>query len=224
MLACDPHFTHVELMRSIDDFLWMQLSILRRSDQSDSNTEQLTFSGLQSLILEKYGENYFNAREKAALYFQVLTLTGQFEAAIEFLARTEKNRTHAIHMAIALNEISMLGTPRSVEQSLLSSDPDDPKPMKRLNLVRLIVMYTKCFERTDTTQALHYYYLLRNFKSENGRGNVMLTCVCDLLVEKCDDEMLELIFGTEDKKNGLRYGYVTFLVLLKDFKILLANS
>ncbi|XP_033172157.1 nuclear pore complex protein Nup93-1 [Drosophila mauritiana] len=205
LLACDPLFTNAELMRSIDDFLWLQLCILRREDQSENNLEQLTFSGLQSLILEKYGENYFNAREKAPLYFQVLTLTGQFEAAIEFLARTEKNRTHAIHMAIALNEISMLGTPSSVEQPLLSSEPDDPKPMKRLNFVRLIVMYAKCFERTDTKHALQYYYLLRHFKSEKGT-NVMLTCVCDLLVENCDEAMLKLVFGTEDKKNSLRYG------------------
>ncbi|EDX01629.1 nuclear pore complex protein Nup93-1 [Drosophila yakuba] len=204
LLACDPHFTHVELMRSIDDFLWMQLSILRRQDQRDYNIEQLTYSGLQSLILEKYGENYFNAREKAPLYFQVLALTGQFEAAIEFLARTEKNRAHAVHMAIALNEISMLGAPRSVKQPLLSSEPEDPTPMKRLNLVRLIVMYAKCFEQTDTKQALQYYYLLRHFKSEDGT-NAMLTCVCDMLVENCSDPMLELVFGVEDVEKSFRY-------------------
>ncbi|XP_016973058.1 nuclear pore complex protein Nup93-1 [Drosophila rhopaloa] len=204
VLACDPHDSHAELMRSIDDFLWMQLSILRGQEKRDYNIEQLTYAGLQSLILDKYGENYFNAREKTPLYFQVLALTGQFEAAIEFLARTETNRPHAVHMAIALNELSMLGAPSSVKQPLLSSEPDDPSPMKRLNLVRLIVMYAKCFEQSDTEQALQYYYLLRHFKSEDG-SNAMLSCVCDLLVENCDDRMLELIFGVEDEFNSFRF-------------------
>lgn len=204
VLACDPHDTHVELMRSIDDFLWMQLSILRGQDKRDYNIEQLTYSGLQSLILDKYGENYFNAREKTPLYFQVLALTGQFEAAIEFLARTEANRPHAVHMAIALNELCMLGAPSSVKQPLLSAEPDDPPPMKRLNLVRLIVMYAKCFEQTDTEHALQYYYLLRHFKAEDGT-NAMLNCVSDLLVENCDDKMLELVFGVVDEANPFRF-------------------
>lgn len=197
MLTCDPHDGHVELMRTIDDFLWLQLSILRLNENRHYDIEQLTYPGLQSLILDKYGENYFNAREKAPLYFQVLALTGQFESAIEFLSRTDANRAHAVHMAIALNELCMLGTPSSVQAPLLSCEPDDPAPMKRLNLVRLIVMYAKCFELTDTAQALQYYYLLRNFKDPKG-GNVMLNCVCDLLVENSDDQMLALVFGYED--------------------------
>ncbi|KAH8254886.1 hypothetical protein KR038_007338 [Drosophila bunnanda] len=201
VLACDPHDGHPELIRTIDDFLWMQLSILREQEKRDYNIEQLTYSGLQSLILEKYGENYFNAREKAPLYFQVLALTGQFESAIEFLARNQSTITHAVHMAIALNEMCLLGTPKSVNEPLLSAEPEDPSPMKRLNLVRLVVMYAKCFERTDTAQALQYYYLLRHFKTEDRGPNAMLTCVSDLLVENCDDDMLKLIFGVEDEQN-----------------------
>ncbi|KAH8402553.1 hypothetical protein KR009_000888 [Drosophila setifemur] len=200
ILTCDPHDGHAELMRTIDDFLWLQLSILRLNDKRHYDIEQLTYAGLQSLILDKYGENYFNAREKAPLYFQVLALTGQLESAIEFLARTETNRPHAVHMAIALNELSMLGAPSSVQAPLLSCEPDDPVPMKRLNLVRLIVMYAKCFEQSDTAQALQYYYLLRHFKNPKG-GNVMLSCVCDLLVENYSDEILVLVFGEEDQSN-----------------------
>ncbi|MDE5061019.1 nuclear pore complex Nup93/Nic96 family protein [Wolbachia endosymbiont of Drosophila nikananu] len=205
VLACDPHDGHAELIRTIDDFLWMQLSILREQEKRDYNIEQLTYSGLQSLILEKYGENYFNAREKAPLYFQVLALTGQFESAIEFLARNQNSLTHAVHMAIALNELCLLGTPKSINEPLLSAEPDDPAPMKRLNLVRLVVMYAKCFEQTDTAQALQYYYLLRHFKTEDRGPNAMLTCVSDLLVENCDDDMLTLIFGVEDEQNSNRF-------------------
>ncbi|KAH8289868.1 hypothetical protein KR054_012408 [Drosophila jambulina] len=207
VLACDPHDGHGELIRTIDDFLWMQLSILREQEKRDYNIEQLTYGGLQSLILEKYGENYFNASEKAPLYFQVLALTGQFESAIEFLARSQSTIVHAVHMAIALNEMCLLGTSKSIEKPLLSAEPDDPAPMKRLNLVRLVVMYAKCFEQTDTAQALQYYYLLRHFKTHDQEHgpNAMLSCVSDLLVENCDDKMLTLIFGVEDEHNLHRF-------------------
>ncbi|KAM8720320.1 hypothetical protein ACLKA7_006375 [Drosophila subpalustris] len=204
VLACDPHEPHQEVVRTIDDFLWMQLSMLCTDERTDYHIERLSYGGLQSLILDKYGENYFNAREKTPLYFQVLVLTGQFESAIEFLARTDVNRPHAVHMAIALNELCMLGTPSTVQQPLLYADPQDPAPMRRLNLARLIIMYTKCFEQTNTNEALNYYYLLRNFKAADGR-NLMLTCICDLLVENCDDQLLLLVFGNPDPQDPWSY-------------------
>lgn len=45
------------------------------------------------------------------LYFQMLILTGQFEAAIEFLARNHRYQIHGVHMAIALNEMHLLCLP-----------------------------------------------------------------------------------------------------------------
>ncbi|EDV95252.1 nuclear pore complex protein Nup93-1 [Drosophila grimshawi] len=204
VLACDPHEPHPEVVRTIDDFLWMQLSVLATDERPDYHIDRLSYNGLQSLILDKYGENYFNAGEKKSIYFQVLVLTGQFESAIEFLARTAENRAHAVHMAIALNEISMLGTPSNSQQPLLCIEPTDPSPMRRLNLARLIIMYTKCIEQTDTTEAMQYYYLLRHFKANDGR-NMMLTCVCDMLVENCDADMITLVFGTPDLNDPWRY-------------------
>ena len=46
-----------------------------------------TYEKLQHDILEEYGESHFQAEQSPLLYFQVLFLSGQFEAAIEFLAR-----------------------------------------------------------------------------------------------------------------------------------------
>lgn len=51
-------------------------------------------------------------------FTQVLALTGQFEPAIEFLSRFERFRTHAVHIAIALNELFILGGPRNVQEPL----------------------------------------------------------------------------------------------------------
>lgn len=63
------------------------------------------------MILEEYGESHYDAYNQPHLYFQVLLLTGQFEAALEFLARIERYKVHSVHMAIALKELYLLGAP-----------------------------------------------------------------------------------------------------------------
>lgn len=200
LLGCDTNEVHGEVAKTIDDFLWIRLAMLRPGDAAG-------YGQLQCLILEKYGEKYFNATQQAHLYFQALALTGQFEAAIEFLARSETFRVHAVHMAIALNELGLLGGVRSVSQPLLMIDIADPTPLRRLNLARLIRLYVQRFEGTDTAEALHYYYTLRNLHDPRGR-NMFLTCVCDLVVESgvLDTSIFDLIFGhrktQEDKVSG----------------------
>lgn len=43
------------------------------------------------------GETHYHAYEKPLVYFQVLTLTGQFEPAIEFLSRIPRYFSITIH-------------------------------------------------------------------------------------------------------------------------------
>lgn len=52
------------------------------------------------------------------LYTQVLVLTSQFEAAIEFLSRVEHLRHHAVHMALVLFELNLLFLPSSCQAPL----------------------------------------------------------------------------------------------------------
>ncbi|XP_033164864.1 nuclear pore complex protein Nup93-1 [Drosophila mauritiana] len=189
LLGCDVNEVHGEVAKTIDDFLWMRLAMIQPGDADN-------YGKLQSMILEQYGEKYFNARQQPYLYFETLALTGQFEAAIEFLARQDDNRAHAVHMAIALFELGLLGSARSVSQPLLSIDIMDPQPLRRLNLTRLIRQYVQRFERTDTSEALHYYYTLRCLKDPKGR-NMFMACVCDLVVDSgvFDTTIFDLIFG-----------------------------
>lgn len=37
----------------------------------------------------------------------------------------------------------------------------DKAPMRRLNVARLVMLYTRKFEATDPKEALHYFYFLR---------------------------------------------------------------
>lgn len=45
--------------------------------------------------------------------------------------------------------------------NLVSKENSDKPPMRRLNIARLIMLYTRKFEATDPKEALHYFYFLR---------------------------------------------------------------
>uniref|UniRef100_A0A1L8DX32 Nuclear pore protein n=1 Tax=Nyssomyia neivai TaxID=330878 RepID=A0A1L8DX32_9DIPT len=195
--SCDIHEQHQDIAKTSDDFLWIQLSLIQL--KAEANQEILTYSGLQNMILEQYGEKHFNANEQPHLYFQVLALTGQFEVAIEFLSRFERFRPHAVHIALALSELGMLGGSRDVRQPLLSVDTEDPPPLRRLNLARLVMLYVKKFEITDPAEAIQYFFFLRNLVDSDGR-NLFLLSVTDLAME-CGE--YDLIFG-KIQVNGIR--------------------
>jgi len=64
------------------------------------------------------GEVHFSAYQQPYLYFRVLFLTAQFEAAIEFLARMDSLRCYAVHVALVLNEMKLLLVPTSTHALL----------------------------------------------------------------------------------------------------------
>lgn len=63
---------------------------------------------LNNILLFSSGESHFSASQQPFLYFQVLFLTAQFEAAIAFLFRVERLRSHAVHVALTLYELKLL--------------------------------------------------------------------------------------------------------------------
>jgi len=186
---CDPKDDHSEIADKIDDYLWLKLSQLSY-DGSDASAEGgLTLNQLQTMLLEEYGESHFCAYDKPYLYFQVLFLTAQFEAAIEFLSRVEKLRCHAVHIALVLFQLNMLLLPASIHTQLLSHETADAGPLRRLNFARLVMMYTRKFEATDPREALQYFYFLRDLKKGQGE-NLFMSCVSELVLETREFEML----------------------------------
>lgn len=68
--------------------------------------------------MDEYGESHYDAFNHPHLYFQMLILTAQFEAAVEFLTRISRYYVHAVHMGIALHEMYMFLPPRDVGSPL----------------------------------------------------------------------------------------------------------
>ena len=118
--ACDVNDDHTEVATTTDDYLWIKLCQLKEDETSghDSSHERLTYSQFQSLLFEEYGERHFDAYKQPFLYFEVLFLTGQFEAAIDFFARIDRLRCHSVHVALAMFENHLLALPNNVQAPL----------------------------------------------------------------------------------------------------------
>ncbi|KAK1330657.1 hypothetical protein QTO34_010855 [Cnephaeus nilssonii] len=158
-------------------------------DGTSSPQDRLTLSQFQKQLLEDYGESHFTVNQQPFLYFQVLFLTAQFEAAIAFLFRTERLRCHAVHVALVLFELKLLLKSSGQSAQLLSHEPGDPPCMRRLNFVRLLMLYTRKFESTDPREALQYFYFLRDEKDSQGE-NMFLRCVSELVIESREFDMI----------------------------------
>jgi nuclear pore complex protein Nup93 len=208
--ACDPSDEHSEVATSLDDYLWIKLAQIREVATSESSTssssDTLNLSQLQHLMANEYGETHFNGLEQPVLYFQVLFLTGQFEAACDFLFRVGNSfRSHAVHIALALHESRILLMPSNVRAPLLTSAKDNNSGFsvssansttKLLNVARLVMLYVRKFEGTDPREALHYFYFLRRMRAptpegeEKRNGNLFISCVSELVLESREFDLL----------------------------------
>lgn len=54
----------------------------------------------------------------------------------------------------------------------VSQEPGDPPMVRRLNFIRLLMLYTRKFESTDPREALQYFYFLRQVQSFGSAENV----------------------------------------------------
>ncbi|KAG9336956.1 hypothetical protein JZ751_029973 [Albula glossodonta] len=228
---CDIADNHGEVADKTEDYLWLKLNqVCFEEDGSSAPQDRLTLAQLQKQLLEDYGESHFSASQQPFLYFQVLFLTAQFEAAIAFLFRVERLRSHAVHVALVLYELRLLlkssgqsaqlceclasvtvslhisftlsGRARVLgvhtcplvllsasTSSALSQEAGDPPMVRRLNFIRLLMLYTRKFESTDPREALQYFYFLRNEKDSQGE-NMFMRCVSELVIESREFDML----------------------------------
>uniref|UniRef100_A0A0A9ZIC7 Nuclear pore protein n=1 Tax=Lygus hesperus TaxID=30085 RepID=A0A0A9ZIC7_LYGHE len=198
--ACDVHDDHRSICKTADDYLWLKLWQLRE-EEAEPVPDRICYSFLQNLVLEDYGEQYYKANEQPNVYFQLLVLTGQWESAIDFLIRVDKYRSHAVHMAIAIHETNLLALPASINAPLLVIDEADKAPMRRLNLLRLVLLYTKKFENSDPKEILHYFFALRNLQGKEDDMNAFATCVINHVMET---KQYDLILGTLEQ-DGCRH-------------------
>jgi len=213
LASCD--LTFVEAADRVEDYLWLRLCQVRfehssagysdlipiqQSTPVKTSTPQalvasnkLTLPQLQTLMSEELGEAHFNAQENPLSFFKILFLTGQFEQAVEFLLRFQRFKSHAVHIAVALNETCLLVKPDSYSSQPILSKAAPANSIsgaiKSLNFANILIRYTKKFAHQNTTEALYYYYLLRNCTTPK-KENLFVMHVGELVRETKDFDNL----------------------------------
>lgn len=179
LAAVDVSSKHSDVIKTADDYLWLKLCQVRNVQ------DKLTYLVLQSMIYEEYKDQYSEVQPMS--YFQLLFLTGQFESAIQFMFCHPKLRSHAIHIAIILNEMGLLYLPDDFDEQILSKDNNQTA---RLNLARIMKIYCAKFENQDLKMAINYYYCLRHIESEG--TTLFVSYVANLVIET---EQYDEVFG-----------------------------
>uniref|UniRef100_A0A8C7DZK9 Nuclear pore complex protein Nup93 n=1 Tax=Naja naja TaxID=35670 RepID=A0A8C7DZK9_NAJNA len=158
---CDIADNHSEVADKTEDYLWLKLNqVCFDENSSSAPQDRLTLSQFQKQLLEDYGESHF-----------------------------ARLRCHAVHVALVLFELKLLLKSSGQSAQLLSHEAGDPPATRRLNFVRLLMLYTRKFESTDPREALQYFYFLRNEKDSQGE-NMFLRCVSELVIESREFDMI----------------------------------
>ncbi|KAH9822442.1 Nup93/Nic96-domain-containing protein [Melampsora americana] len=167
---------------SMEDWIWLQLVLVREVDQVMDHHQNLTSSthssislshdryGLEDFgqVIAKYGESHFDPNgNRPLMYFRVLLMSGQFEKAILFLQQRPNYQLDAVHFAIALAYYGLLRISDTVPA--LEGHPISPVATSNktfnlsgpsLNFARLIYRYTRLFSKAAPEIALQYLYLI----------------------------------------------------------------
>ncbi|KAF7493076.1 Nuclear pore complex protein Nup93 [Sarcoptes scabiei] len=208
ILARCAHNEFFEIFDKFDDFLWIKLKKVSLNDNefessdiinSSMASDHLDLEKFKRQIVEELGEIYFEALDQPLLYFRALFLSLQWEAAIEFLFRFDAFRCYALHIALALHELGLIVTSQHIKLSILSRSTTDSNNVQRLNLAKLISIYTKKFETANTADVIYYYYFLHDIVT-NSEFSLFQTFVSRLVRET---KNYNLILGYIDS-NGIR--------------------
>ncbi|KRZ34562.1 putative phospholipid-transporting ATPase IA [Trichinella pseudospiralis] len=180
MALCDQNNDHSFVCTCFEDWLWMKLRQTVMNENSikltKSPTNMLTLDVLQKEISLKYGEAHFMNENSPLLYWSALWLTGQFEAALNYMfSRSNVLRIHAVHIALLMNVYNFLKTSPNVSDPFFRSENEQDE----INLVRMVSQYCNGMQLSNPKQAIDYFYFLREFKNSDGEDmfNVLLTQV-----------------------------------------------
>ncbi|KAF9919357.1 hypothetical protein BX616_005400 [Lobosporangium transversale] len=161
---CELNKRTTPVVGALEDFIWLQLSMIRESKNDTMPQDKYELADFQALIL-KYGAKQFNPNGNNPLqYFQVLIYSQQFERAIHYLSSFRAYTLETVHISIALTYYGLLRIP-SVHRV---SDPNPfsittdahGQEVAHFNFTQLIHYQARIIAEHYPTEALTYLYLI----------------------------------------------------------------
>lgn len=201
------------IAETTEDYIWVKLSLVYEDQLntipdsvygSSSDKQSLTLQSLQSQLLQR-GESHFNSDGRRPLvYFKLLLMAQLFEAAIEYLAKTELFLI-AVQVAACLDYYGLLRR-SGPNQDLLVETAE--RSGFAVNFHRIIRKYVESFAVTNPEEAFHYLFLLHKSNSNNTDRYSAAEALAELILS-CRE--YELLVGTVKnntvQKTGLVYYY-----------------
>jgi len=102
-----------DIITATEDYIWLQLVLIREDLGDSSGSERYTLGDFQSKLLDLGSKHFDPQQTNPYKFFRVLLLSAQFERAIDHLYRYESSQVEAVHIAIALKYYGLLRLPRA---------------------------------------------------------------------------------------------------------------
>ena len=99
-----------DIITATEDYIWLQLVLIREDLGDSSGSERYTLGDFQSKLLDLGSKHFDPQQTNPYKFFRVLLLSAQFERAIDHLYRYESSQVEAVHIAIALKYYGLLRT------------------------------------------------------------------------------------------------------------------
>eukprot|EP00177_Eucheuma_denticulatum_P000740 GFKZ01001326.1.p1 GENE.GFKZ01001326.1~~GFKZ01001326.1.p1 ORF type:complete len:502 (-),score=84.38 GFKZ01001326.1:1090-2595(-) len=204
-----PNEDYSLLFYSIEDYLWLRLSVARLEDDDKVPDSLVAYHLSMKSIQEEvrsFGASHFDPKgDTPAFYALVLILTGQHAEAVAYLDRKARICTEATHVAYVLYYYGIL---RDVNTSSRDQPADDLSECLQYDYADLLWRYVSRFSKSDPALAAIYLFTLRNAEVRN-------ELLRKLLLETKD---FGLLLGNKSAKVGERgFGRVGVLEDLWSF-------
>ena len=155
------------VISSTDDYLWLQLMLVRPSNRSDPPYQRYTMKDFAAKMVS-YGASYFKS---TSIYYMVLLLCGEFERAVELLSKDSAFAVEALHVAIALVYLNVLRVPEDPTLSNLTGSLLNVRPapingdvsgneLVTFDFARFVQSFVRRWARSNPLDALQYLYTL----------------------------------------------------------------
>lgn len=160
-----PDSDYDQLFQSIEDYLWLRLSIARIDGDAAPpgalSTYALPLREVQQ-EMQEFGAAHFDPRGDSPLFYAlVLVLTGQYAAAVAYLDSVANASAEAVHIAFVLYYYGMLREGSSGGRGEDSGGALSDACLT-VDFASLVWSYVLRFAKSDPTAAVVYLFTIRD--------------------------------------------------------------
>lgn len=201
----NPNLRESRVLVTIEDYLWQRLCFINGNTTASDTSQRYSVNKLAQSI-QKFGPSHFEASniENPALapllFFEILLITQDFEAAIKYLA-SKGHILEAVHFAITLNYYGLLHC------AMVSAGEEEDE--SNLDLTRLLRQFVHQFQRNHPCEATEYYCCITD---EITRHELLI----ELLLES---RKFETLVGRMNNADGCRSHGLYDRLLRDDAKV-----